>query len=75
MPKAILEFNLPEEEQEHKDAIEGSLWKLAVWDIDHILRNKIKYADEHTSEIFVEALELIRKELHDTLEHHNLILD
>jgi molecular chaperone GrpE (heat shock protein) len=75
MPKATLEFNLPEEEQEHRDAIDGPAWKQTVWDIDYVLRNKIKHADEHTPEIFVEALEMIRKELHDTLEHHKLILD
>lgn len=43
--KATLEFNLPEENEEHKDAINGSLWKSVVWDIDQHLRSKIKYAD------------------------------
>jgi molecular chaperone GrpE (heat shock protein) len=38
-------------------------------------RINMKHADEHTPEIFVEALEMIRKELYDTLEHHKLILD
>jgi hypothetical protein len=37
--KAILEFNLPEEEKDHLDAVNGTNWKLVVWDIDQLLRN------------------------------------
>ena len=74
--KAILEFNLPEEEQEHKDALDGTAWKLAMWDLDQILRNALKYGSEDRCENNRDAVfEYIRKELHDTLEHHKLILD
>jgi len=43
--KATLEFDLPEENEEHKDAINGHLWKKVVWDLSQHLRSKIKYSD------------------------------
>jgi hypothetical protein len=75
MPKAILEFNLPEEEEQHKDAVEGTAWKVAMWDIDQIIRNALKYGCDQCEDNKTSAFEYIRKELHDTLEHHKLILD
>ena len=41
--KAILEFNLPEEEQQFNAANKGMDWALIAWDIDQLLRNKLKY--------------------------------
>jgi len=75
MPKAILEFNLPEEEEEHKSAVDGANWKLAIWDLDYILRNAIKHGCDQCEDNKYAAFEYIRKELYDTLEHHKLILD
>ena len=73
--KAILEFNLPEEEQEHRDAIDGPAWKQAAWDIDYVLRNAIKHGCDQCEDNKYAAFEHIRKELHEILEHHQLILD
>ena len=73
--KATLEFNLPEEEQEHRDAIEGTSWKLAVWDLDQILRNALKHGSSGLCEDSRDAtLEYIRNELHNTLDYHKLSL-
>jgi hypothetical protein len=75
MPKAILEFNLPEEEQEHRDALEGTAWKVAMWDLDQFLRNAIKYGCDQCEDNKYSAFEHIRKELYDILEINNLKID
>ena len=41
--KAILEFNLPEEESEYKDAIQGARWHNLLCDLDEHLRQSIKH--------------------------------
>ena len=43
--KATIEFNLPEEEEQFNAANKGMDWALVVWDIDQLLRNKLKYSD------------------------------
>ena len=43
--KAILEFNLPENEEQFNAANKGMDWALLTWDIDQLLRNKLKYSD------------------------------
>ena len=74
MPKAILEFNLPDEEQEHRDAIDGTMWKLSLWGIDQILRNAIKHGCDQCEDNKYAAFEYIRKELHNTLDSYKLSL-
>ena len=70
---ATLTFKLPEEADEHRDAVNGSKWKLAMWDLDQLLRDKLKY--EILTEETSKAFEFVRKELFETLEHHELYLD
>ena len=41
--KAILEFNLPEDKEEFDVASKGMDWSLVAWDIDQLLRDKLKY--------------------------------
>ena len=41
--KAILEFNLLEEEEQFNAANKGMDWALTAWDMDNILRDKLKY--------------------------------
>jgi len=75
MPEAVLKFKLPEEEQEHRDAIEGTSWKLAMWDIDQILRNALKHGSSELCEDSRDAaLEYIRNEIYNTLDHYKLSL-
>ena len=74
MPKALLEFNLPEEEQEHRDALDGTNWKLVAWDLDQMLRNAIKYGCDQCEDNKYSAFEYIRKELHASIESYKLNL-
>ena len=41
--KAILEFNLPEEELEYKEANQGVHWHNLICDLDEHLRQSIKH--------------------------------
>ena len=41
--KAILEFNLPEEEEQFNAANKGMDWALIAWDMDQLLYNKLKH--------------------------------
>ena len=39
MSKATLEFDLPDEEQQLQMAIDGHKWKMAIGDVDKVLRD------------------------------------
>lgn len=48
MPKAILEFNLPEDENEFIFAKNGIKYSIVLDDLDNWLRGKTKYEDIDT---------------------------
>ena len=43
--KATIEFNLPEDEEQFNVANKGMDWALVAWDIDQLLRKKLKYGN------------------------------
>jgi hypothetical protein len=45
MPKAILEFNLPEETEAHEDALDGTALRGAAQDFSNYLRSIRKYGE------------------------------
>jgi hypothetical protein len=68
--KAILEFELPEENDSHRDALAGWRYKAVISDLYAHIRSELKYNDKITTEK-VTALEEIRnrlKELEDEYE-------
>lgn len=69
MSKAILEFNLPEESEEHSNALNGSSYRYNIKDFDNWLRNKLKYENlsEQESKLFQEVRDKLR-EFMDELE-------
>ena len=75
MPKAILEFNLPEEQNEFEVATNATKYYIVLHNIDRILRNKIKYANDDVSDDYINAFQTIRDELWAQIEEHNIILD
>jgi len=70
--KAILEFDLPDDQSDFESAVNGYKWQLAVWDMNHYLRSVTKYAPDETSAEVVEALDKARDELFDILKNYNL---
>ena len=44
--KATLEFNLPEEYDEHMNALQGLTWQMVLMNVDNKLREISKYGDD-----------------------------
>jgi hypothetical protein len=66
--KAVLEFNLPEDQEEFYNALNGSKFAQVLSELDNILRNKIKYESDSLSEKEIETYEFLRKELFRLLD-------
>jgi hypothetical protein len=65
MPKATLEFNLPEETSEYRAYIEAPAMLLVLLELDNRLRSLIKYHPESqpTEVIFQELRDMITEEI------------
>jgi hypothetical protein len=71
--KATLEFDLPVEEREYFDTINGTRWKILLSDFDRTLRNYLKHGHQ-----FVDAddcLIKLREELNQDIAGEGLSLD
>ncbi len=73
MPKAILQFNLPEEQREFDTSINAGKIKNMLWDFANQLRSWRKYHNDFKSAD--DALEKIREEFYRLLNEHNVELD
>lgn len=70
--KAILEFTLPEEQEQFEDASNGWKWSHSMWQLDQYLRAKVKYASDDAHEESIKAFEEAREELYRILNENNL---
>ena len=43
--KAILEFELPADKENFDASAKGMDWAIVAWDLDQLLRKKLKYGD------------------------------
>jgi hypothetical protein len=68
--KAILEFNLPEENSEFLMAQRGGDYFSYLWDLDQQLRSWLKHGNEFKT--VNEALEAIREELHNEVDFNGI---
>ena len=70
--KAILEFNLPEEQEDYDMAFCGHDYWCSLYDFSQYLRNKIKYEelDEKTTKIY----DQIRSEFYEILKEKGIEL-
>jgi hypothetical protein len=81
MGKVILEFDSVEEQEDIQSALNGYKWKLAMGDIDQLLRSTTKYdvsileQNKPASEEEYNIAEKLREEIRDILNDYNLILD
>ena len=73
--KAILEFNLPDDDHQFEMATKGSSFHSVLWEMDQYLRAKIKYAPDDMSEDTYKAFELCREQLHVFLNENNINLE
>jgi len=72
--KATLEFNLPEEAQEFRTAINGWKFKSVLNEINDDLRSKIKWQDDMSDEVR-QALQAVRDDMYQRLSEHNINLE
>ena len=81
MGKVILEFDSVEEQEDIQSALDGYKWKLAMWDLDQLLRSTTKYdvsileQNKPASEEEYNIAEKLREEIRGILNEYNLILD
>lgn len=73
--KAILEFNLPEDQSEFDFATQGSDWWHVAWQMDQWLRGQIKHAPDFMSDDTYKAFEQCREKLNQFIFDNQLNLD
>jgi hypothetical protein len=75
--KAILEFNLDEQDDEmaHKRAVKSLDMALTLWDIDGYLRGQIKHAPDSMSPEVYGTLQDVRRKLYEIMSKHSIDLD
>lgn len=71
--KAILEFNLPDEQEEYKMANAAPCYHSALWDLAQEIRNKLKYEDLTPEQD--KAWEEIKTVFWDLMNEYNIKLD
>ena len=87
--KAILKFDLPEDQYEFEQAVDGHHWHCLVQDIDEKLRSNIKHHNikDFSSEFrvagvepqllencYIKALQLTRDWLNEQISERDLVL-
>lgn len=73
MPKGMLTFDLPEEDEEFRQAQEGSGWKFLILDILNHLQANVKHGT-HSQEKLA-AFEEVRELIWNSIEDRNLKMD
>jgi len=73
--KAILKFNLPDDQHEYAMATQGSAMHSVLWDMDQWLRSQTKYAPDDISEDTYKAFELCREQLREFINNNGINLD
>lgn len=72
--EATLTFRLPEEESEHRLAVNGAAWCLVSWEMDQWLRDQLKYGGRGLKTAD-EALQKAREQLLELIESRGISLE
>jgi len=73
--KAILEFNLPDDQEDFKMASNALSWYIVCWDLDQELRAKTKYAPDSLPQDKYDAYQEIRELLREYMSNRNISFD
>jgi hypothetical protein len=73
MPKAILQFSLPEEQTEFDTVIQAGAAKSMLWDFAQQLRSWQKYDNDFIDA--GDALDKIRTEFYKLISDYNISID
>ena len=72
--QAQLTFNLPDDQIDFEDAVNGQRWSLAMWELDQHLRSQTKHPPEGMSDDTWKALDDTREKLYEILNENGLKL-
>ena len=73
--KAILEYNLPEDQEDFALATNAlNFWRV-LWELDQELRSKTKYAPDTLSPDKYDAYQEIREKLRDLMSESGVTFD
>ena len=73
--KAILEFNLPDDQQEYELANSGLAFWNVLYELDQELRANTKYAPDDMTDEDYDAYQKIRDKLYELMRENNVSLD
>jgi hypothetical protein len=73
--KAIIEFELPEDQEEYEKANNANKMYMALWDIRQLLRSKLKYNSDGLNDEQLEQWEAMRGNFFDILDNNDLKLN
>jgi len=73
--KAILEFNLPEDNQEFQLASSAMKFWSVLYELDQDLRSKTKYAPDDLPQDKYDAYQEVRDMLYELMSNNNISLD
>ena len=73
--RAILEFELPDDQSEYELAVDASKMYSALWDIKQLIRSKLKYNPDGLTDAELKQWEIIQDEFYCILDNQNIQLD
>ena len=73
--KAILEFNLPDDQQDFEMANSAIKFWSVLWELDQELRSKTKYAPDDLPKDKYDAYQEIRDRLHELMSENLISFD
>ena len=73
--KAIIEFELPEDQDQYEIANNASKMYLALWGIKQLLRSKLKYNPDGLNSEQLEQWEIMQDEFFEILDNNDLKLN
>ena len=73
--KAILEFNLPDDDHEFKMATTGASMHSVLWEMDQWLRSNTKHTPDLIPKDGYEAYERCRETLRELMNNKNISFD
>ena len=73
--KAILEFNLPDDQQDFNLAVNAMKFWDVLYELDQDLRSKTKYAPDDLPQDKYDAYQEVRDLLYELMSNNNISLD
>jgi hypothetical protein len=73
--KTTMEFELPLEQSQYQDAINGWKWHLVSFQMEQFLRARIKYAPDSMPDEVRQQLIQVQTKFYQIIEQYNLTIE